>query len=80
MKLNSKAIDFCLIAYKQLKDDKSPHAVWMQFRENEPDYIDYLMERKNWYHGEWSLYVGGVFFMTVDETLLKDWYEIKFPK
>lgn len=73
--LTKKIIDFCIDAYRCLKDETSEKASFIKYRDNEEKYIDFIMQKKSYYFGAWALFETSVYVMSIDETLLKQWYD-----
>lgn len=74
--LNLQLVEFIRTAYRQLKDDPSDNATFIQYRESDEKYIEYIMQKKSWYFGEWVVFDGTRKMMTVD----KKFMESLFPE
>lgn len=76
--LTKHMFSFCTEAYGVLKDDPSEKACYIKYREGEK-YIEYMMKKQCWYYGKWVVFEGASYAMTIEEPLLKLWYEGSLP-
>lgn len=71
--INKHMIDFCIVAYRMLQNEESDRACYIQYRESSERYVQYIMEKKSWYFGNYALFDGGAYVASIEESLLKHW-------
>lgn len=79
-KLSKQMIDFCIDAYRCLKDETNERVCFIKYRQNDERYIDFVMQKDSYYFGKWVLFENSSYAMNVDESVLRQWLDERQPK
>lgn len=71
--LTKNMLDFCITAYRCLKDEEGERPCFIKYRENNSHYIDFVMQKNSWNFGKWTLFEGSIYVMNIDESVLQEW-------
>lgn len=71
-RIDKRLFSSAIEGYQYLKE-RDDDAVFIKYRHDDQHYIDFIMQKKSWYYGEYACFDGSVFAFTVSALFLDDY-------
>lgn len=70
-RIDKNMLDFVVSSYKQLKNDTNEKSTVIKRRYNDERYIDFIMQKHDFYYGSYVLYESSVYVCSFTEESLE---------